>query len=176
MLRVPALNLIALFPLVVLGSARAADLPTSLTCSSNAIANRDYAFSGESWSGVIPADRAKPFGIFSSDDRSKMNTLTPASWIGKHALRDKLFSGLDTDAPTVRSITSHTDGEEHAAEFSASLISRFGNTVFLVWGNVSPPNKIWSAAIDLEHRKATLTQVFRGATSLGAEIETLDCR
>lgn len=155
--------------------ARAADLPSSLMCFSNAKAARDYAFGDEAWSGVIPADAAKPFGILASDHRSQMNN-QPEATFGKNFLRDKVFSGLDTDEPTVRSITRFTDGEEQAEEFSATAVSRFDGTVFLVWGNTSPPNKIWSAAVDLVHRKVTLTQVFRGATSLGAEIETLDCR
>ncbi|MBI2206122.1 MAG: hypothetical protein HYU41_19980 [Candidatus Rokubacteria bacterium] len=37
-------------------------------------------------------------------------------------------------------------------------------------------NKAWLAAVDLPHRKATVTHVFQGATSLGGEVETLDCR
>ena len=37
-------------------------------------------------------------------------------------------------------------------------------------------NKVWLAAVDLTHRKAIVTQVVQGVTSVGGELETLDCR
>jgi hypothetical protein len=70
--------------------------------------------------------------------------------------------------------------------------------VFVVWANTSPDpsalrqenreqrqpglsviadaNKVWLAVVDLTQRKVAVTQVFQGATSVGGEVETLDCR
>ena len=90
------------------------------------------------------------------------------------SLRDKVFSGLDTDRPIVRSITRYTDGVEEGQEFPGTVLMRTEDAVFLMWTNRI--NKIWLATVDLTHRRATLTQVFQGATSVGGEIETLDCR
>jgi hypothetical protein len=55
-------------------------------------------------------------------------------------------------------------------------VSRTSDAIFLLWTNAPYQNKVWLAAIDLAHRKATVTHAFQGATSLGGELETLDCR
>jgi hypothetical protein len=90
-------------------------------------------------------------------------------------LRDKVFSGLNTEKPIVRSITRYDDGVEDAAEFMVKVVSRTVDQVFLIWTN-DVHNKVWLATVDLTHRKATVTQVFQGVTSVGGELETLDCR
>jgi hypothetical protein len=87
-----------------------------------------------------------------------------------------MFSKLDTDRPAIRSLTpAEWLGEEVAAEFEGSVVSRDGAAVFLIWRN-DVGNKVWLSAINLEHRRAVITQAFDGATSLGGAVETLDCR
>ncbi len=54
------------------------------------------------------------------------------------------------------------------------VVARTPYEVYLVWTNEF--NKVWLAAVDLEHRKVVVTHVFRGATSVGGDFETLDCR
>jgi hypothetical protein len=92
-----------------------------------------------------------------------------------YSLRDKVFSSLNTSKPTVRSITRFADGSDRAEEFVSRVVSRTNDVVFLVWTN-DFNNKVWLAAVDLTRRKAVLAQVFEGITSLGGEVETLDCR
>lgn len=142
-----------------------AEGPTSLTCISNAKATRDYAFRDGLWAGTIPPKRDVIFGIATRPGRQA------------HAvLRDKVFSRLDTDRPIIRSITpAEWAGKEVADEFQGMVVSRDGAAVFLIWRN-DFGNKVWLAAINLEHRRAVVTQAFDGATSFGAEVETLDCR
>ena len=141
------------------------ELPTVLACTSNAKAGRDYGFIEAQWSGVPLAQSPIDFGIS-----------TKANQVETYSLKDKVFSSLHTASPVVRSITPASGtAAEDAVEFSARVVARTQDAVFLVWTN-DFNNKVWTAAIDLTHRKATVAQVFQGATSLGGEIETLDCR
>lgn len=142
-----------------------AEAPTSLMCTSNAKASRDYAFREKQWAGTVPSRRGVTFGVATRRGRE-----------AHEVLRDKMFSKLDTDRPAIRSITpAEWARKEVAAEFEGLVISRDGAAVFLIWRNDSG-NKVWLAAINLEHRRAVVTQTFDGVTSLGAEVETLDCR
>ena len=142
-------------------SVAAQNPPTSLTCTSNAKASRDYGFGEKQWSGVIPPDASKVFGITTIRQQGKQNSV----------LRDKIFSSLDTSTPVIRSITP--PGE--AAEFKGTVVSRWASSVFIIWEN-DPGNKVWLAVVDLTHKKATVSQVFQGITSVGIEAETLDCK
>jgi len=148
-------------------TASGQELPTTLTCISNANASRDYGFIEKRWTGqkghLISEDSSTPF-IIATKDRKVKGTY----------LRDKVFSGLNTPKPIVRSITKHEDGVEQAVEFVGAVVRQTKDAVFLLWTN--DINKVWIAAVDLTQRKATVTQVFQGVTSVGGEIETLDCR
>jgi hypothetical protein len=145
------------------------ELPTVLTCTSNAKASRDYGFFEKRWSGQV-GHLVEPSRLFATS-----GTSSKTSW-GQFELRDKVFSGLNTQAPTVRSITRYEKGPKEAAEFVSRVVSRTPDVVFLVWTNAPNLNKVWLAAVDLAHRKVTVTHAFQGATSLGGELETLDCR
>lgn len=142
------------------GGASAQHFPTSLACTSNAKASRDYGFAEKQWSGAIPPDLSKVFGI-STAGQGQPNAI----------LRDKVFSSLNTSTPVIRSITP--PGE--AAEFKGTVVSRWADSVFIIWQN-DYGNKIWLAVVDLTHKKATVSQVFQGITSVGIEAETLDCK
>jgi len=143
--------------------------PTVLTCMSNAKASRDYGFSEKRWSGPV-GHLVEPSRMFATSGGS-----SKTSW-GQFELRDKVFSGLNTQEPTVRSITRFEKGPEEAAEFVGRVVSRTPDTVFVEWTNAPNLNKVWLAAVNLAYRKVTVTQVFQGATSVGGELETLDCR
>ncbi|MBI4178425.1 hypothetical protein HY522_03245 [bacterium] len=91
-----------------------------------------------------------------------------------YSLRDKVFSGLNTSTPLVRSITRFPDGTDRGEEFASRVVMRTSDGVFLLWTN--DINKTWLAAVDLARRKATVAQVFQGVTSVGGELETLDCQ
>ena len=144
------------------------ETPTTLTCLSNAKATRDYAFVEKRWEGE---EGNTMFGL---SRMFKIQTRDSKVANAFYSLRDKVFSGLDTDRPIVRSITRYTDGVDKGEEFLGAVLMRTEDAVFLMWTNRS--NKIWLATVDLTHHRATLTQVFQGATSVGGEIETLDCR
>jgi hypothetical protein len=135
---------------------------------SNAKAARDYAFVEKRWGGE------EGNAMFGSSRMFQIQTRDSKVANAFYSLRDKVFSGLDTDRPIVRSITRYTDGMEKAEGFMAAVLMRTHDAVFLMWTNNI--NKIWLATVDLTHRRATLTQVFQGVTSVGGEIETLDCR
>jgi|SRR3990172_10594230 len=150
---------------------KADDIPTILTCTVNAHANRDFGYSEKAWMGTIPdwgkkPNTSQPFNIVTKDERKDV------------IFRDKVFTGLNTSNPIVRSVTPTTKyAEEEAVEFKATVVSRFGNTVFLMWDNHGNGNKVWLAAVDLTHKKVTLlSQVFQGITSIGVEAETFDCK
>ncbi|MEE2399730.1 hypothetical protein PRA76_27340, partial [Klebsiella pneumoniae] len=89
---------------------------------------------------------------------------------GSLVLRDKVFANLDSDSPTIRSIT-----DEKGEEFVGKVVSRAEDAVFLTWNNDPFGNKLWSAAIDLVNKKAVVSQVYKGITSTGIDSETLDC-
>lgn len=141
-------------------SVEAQDMPTSLVCTSNAKAVRDYGFAEKQWSGTIPPDPSKVFGI-SAVGQGQPNAVR----------RDKIFSSLNTSTPVIRSITP--PGE--AAEFKGIVVNRGADSVFIMWQN-DYGNKIWLAVVNLTHKKATVSQLFQGITSVGIEAETLDCK
>jgi hypothetical protein len=144
------------------------ELPATLTCLSNAKATRDYAFVEKRWEGE---EGNTMFGL---PRMFKIQTRDSKVANAFYSLRDKVFSGLDTDRPIVRSITRYTDGVDKGEKFMGAVVMRTHDAIFLIWTN--DINKMWLATVDLTHRRATLTQVFQGATSVGGEIETLDCR
>jgi hypothetical protein len=144
------------------------ELPTTIACMSNAKAVRDYAFVEKRWKGE------EGNAMFGSSPLFKIETRDSKVANAYFSLRDKIFSGLDTDRPIVRSITRYTDGVDQVEEFLATVTMRTNDAVFLMWTNRI--NKIWLATVDLTHRRTTLTQVYQGITSVGGEIETLDCR
>ena len=155
---------------VVLASASGGqEVPTVLTCTSNAKADRDYGFVEKRWSSQA-GHLLEPLRLF-----RVTGTGSKTSW-GQFELRDKVFSGLNTQTPIVRSITRYEKGSEEAAEFVSRVVNRTSDAVFLLWTNAPNTNKVWLAAVDLAHRKVTVTHAFQGATSLGGELETLDCR
>jgi hypothetical protein len=148
--------------------AGAQDLSSSLTCTSNAKASLDYGFMEKQWSDVIPPDPSNVFGISTVKQRQTSGPL-----------RDKVFSSLNTSTPTIRSITPRRpelgQPEELAGEFKGTVVSRQTDVVFLLWRN-DFGNKVWLAVVDLKYKKATVSQVFQGITSIGIEAATLDCR
>ncbi|MGH7770547.1 MAG: hypothetical protein ACREQP_24100 [Candidatus Binatia bacterium] len=156
------------YVLLLVGSADAQDTPTSLTCTSNAKAWRDYGFTEKQWSGAIPPDPTRVFGV------STVKQKQPA-----FPLRDKVFSALNTSTPVIRSITPPRPGlgqpEDEAAEFKGAVISRTADAVFVLWRN-DLGNKVWLAVVDLTRKKVNVSQVFQGVTSVGIEAETLDCK
>jgi hypothetical protein len=104
------------------------------------------------------------------------NITTKSAQYGEAVFRDKVFTALDTLRPIIRSITPPIGGiEQEAVEFEGIVLSRTEDAVFLSWRN-PPGNKVWLAAIDLTARKATLTELSQGVTSLNVDAETLDCR
>jgi hypothetical protein len=140
--------------------AFAADVTTSLTCNANAKAWRDYSFLRNVWEG----GGSEPFAM-----------ATSARPIEGYPLRAKVFSALHTSKPVVRSITpQRRDMAEDAAEFEGHVLLRSADEVFLTWSNDT--NKVWLAVVDVRNRKAVVTQTFAGVTSVGAEVETLDCK
>jgi hypothetical protein len=156
----------ALFVLAFLSQSLiyADELPTALSCSSNAKAWRDYGYSEKKWGGPLPPNPDRSFGI-----------ATKAKLVDGYALRDKVISALNTAKPRIRSITPSSDGiDEQATEFEGTIVGRTDDAVFVMWTN--NVNKGWLAGIDRQKQKATVSQVFQGQTSIGGEIETLDCR
>jgi hypothetical protein len=144
------------------------ELPTSLTCRSNAKASRDYAFAEKRWEGQKGSRMLGASGLFNVETRdSKVADAL-------YSLRDKVFSGLNTSAPLVRSITRLADGGDKGEEFVSRVVIRTSDAVFLLWTN--DINKTWTAAVELARRKAVVAQVFQGVTSVGGEVETLDCQ
>jgi len=120
------------------------------------------------WSGQSRHDlnRTQPFEIVT--DRNAKH-----SW-GQFLLKDKVFIGLNTKTPTVVSVRKYADGKDLVEDLKATVVERTSDAVFLAWTNGA--NKAWLAAIDLNHRKAIVTNVAQGITSLVGELETLDCR
>ena len=144
------------------------ELPSSLTCRSHAKASRDYAFAEKRWEGQkghSMLGSPQPFNVETRDSKVAETF---------YSLRDKVFSGLSTNTPVVRSITRFSDGADKGEEFASRVVTRTSDAVFLLWTN--DINKTWVAAVDLVRRKATVAQVFQGVTSVGGELETLDCQ
>ena len=141
--------------------------PTSLTCTSNAIAERGFVFTEKEWVGAVLSrpDRSKPFSV-----------TTTRHGKGSPIVHDKVFSALDTSKPIIRSITpAEGKREEKAFEFQGNVVSRAPNAVFLTWTN-DVGNKVWTGAIDLVHRRAIVVFTYSGITYFGTEVETFDCR
>jgi hypothetical protein len=147
--------------------AVAQEPPSVLTCKSNGKASRDYGFKEKQWTGHKGhlIESSKPFQIFNQSSETSGR---------QYELRDKVFLKLNTPHPVVRSITRFQDGTENTAEFVSKVVSRTSDAVYLLWTN-DFNNKMWLAGVDLRHRKAIVTQVFFGVTSVGGELETLDC-
>jgi hypothetical protein len=146
------------------------EVPRILACTSSAKASRDFEFRTQKWTGdrgYTPFSAA-PFNLATKGNEPRDDVIKP--------LRDKVFSGLQTATPTVRSITRFVDGVEQANEFEARVVGRAFDTLFLLWSNDPPHNKMWLAAVNVKHRKAVVTQTFEGISSVGGEVETLDCR
>jgi hypothetical protein len=134
--------------------------PTSLVCRSNGKTWRDYSFTGKRWEGR---------------GRDAFATAILGATVEGFPLRDKVFSGLNTSKPVIRSITPSQGGlPEAAAEFDGRVVLRTSDEVFVTWTN--DINKMWLAVIDLRNKTATVAQTFAGITSTGGELETLDCR
>lgn len=158
------------------GRVSYAELPTTLVCTSNARAERDFQTMSslpKVWSGQKGHTIDKePFRIITKDQiKIKRDG---KSW-ERIPLSDKVFSGMDTMSPIVRSIARFQDGTEDAAEFKSAVVSRTHDGVYLVWRN-DAFNQVWMAFIDLVYLKAIVTHTYRGGTSLGGTIESLDCR
>jgi hypothetical protein len=145
--------------------AYAADFPTILSCTVNALANRDFGFNEKAWGG-IPSFGAKP------DDSKPFTVATKTKEL---ALKQRIFSRLDTPRPVVRMVGPWGPLPEDAAEFTGTVVSRLADSLFIIWQN-DYGNKVWLSVIDLAHKRATMSQAFRGITSVGVEVETLDCR
>ena len=163
----PALLIAALGGLV-LATTRPAlaedQTPDSMICTCNAKAGRDYAFEDKQWHGGGTGRTGTPFRI---------TTLQQGH--PDFPLRDKVFSRLRSDSPVVRSLTPASKwGPEQAAEFQAKVVLRSPDELFLLWSNEI--NKTWLAVLDLRGQRAVVTQVFRGITSVGGEVETFDCK
>jgi hypothetical protein len=164
-------GLLSAFAVVPPLSLSAAELPTVLTCTVNAHADRDFGFIEKAWMGALPdpgkaPDASRPFRMATKENP------------GTAILREKVFSGLDTPHPTIKSITpgNALGLPAEAVEFRGTVVSRFGETVFVVWDNETPnPNKVWLAAVNRAEGKVAMSQVLQGATSVGVEVETLDC-
>ena len=164
------LSLILLGALFAIPSAEGQDSPSLLTCISGAKASRDYEFRTQKWSGQ-KGHTLHPTELFEISTRSEEQNDRIVQ-----PLRDKVFSGLNSKKPIVRSISRYIDGVEQGEEFQATMVSRAFDTVFLTWTNDPPHNKMWLAAVNTKHRRAIVTQVYEGITSVGGEMETLDCR
>lgn len=137
------------------------DIPATLRCIANAKASRDFSFRDQQWF---------PSAAF------EMSGPASQTGFGPYALRDKVFTALNTPTPTIRSITRYEKEPDEIAEFVGKVVSRTSTAVFVVWTNEPDSNNLWAAAIDLVQRRSTVAQLYQGVTSTGAEVETLDCR
>ncbi len=156
-----------LAPILLLpGNSLGSELPTILNCKQNAAATRDFGFLEKKWMAGA-SDKGKTFEIAERDPS-----------LGR-PFYDHVFTALDTESPVIRStrlvpIKGRFE-ETSTAEFRGTVVSRTGDAVFFTWRN-PPMNKVWLAALDLTHRKATVGYVFQGITSVGVQAQTLDCR
>jgi hypothetical protein len=128
----------------------------------NAKVNRDYHFIKKTWVG--PDDKPSSTFITSLEKKSMI-------------LRNKIFANLNTESPVIKSISPSSEyfpeGEIH--EFSGKVINRTDKMVVIKWENPWR-NKVWTAAIHLEHKVAIVTEYYNGMTSFGVNVETLDCK
>lgn len=148
-------------------------MPTALYCIPNAKAARSFDLIGrEGWIKKRTSS-TQPFEVITKD------VFTPGSY---PVLRERVFSQLDNDQPKVRAITQLQSGEDVSAEWDATIVSRDGTSIFIVWGNgdlvagtKNPSNKVWTAVINLDYRSAIVTQVVSSG-SIDGSVETFDCR
>jgi len=135
---------------------------TILHCECNAKANRNYYFLKKSWVG--------------KDDKLSKRFITHLDE-NDMILRDKIFTDLNSDNPKIKSITPPIKyvPEGQFAEFKGKVIHRTNEMLIIKWENPYK-NKIWTAAINLKHKVAVVTQYYNGATSFGVDVETLDCK
>lgn len=141
------------------------DEPVSiLRCKCNAKANRDFLFTQKHW--VDGNDN--PSTSFTTGTRTEPNGLV---------IYDKIFAGLTTNNPTVKSFASKDTTRykvDDVVEFSGSVLERGVQTLVITWKNPSG-NKVWIASIDVKNKKAIVTQLYEGLFSFGVDVETLDC-
>ncbi len=135
-----------------------------LQCESNAIANRDYYFNKKEWVGKDD----KPSDEFRTGNTTKPNDLI---------MRSKIFANLNTNKPTIKSITQPTKyvNEQQTVEFEGIILNRTDTVVTITWKNPND-NKIWIGTINLKHKKAIVSYAYEGATSFGVDVESLDCK
>jgi hypothetical protein len=126
--------------------------------------SRSYVFERKQWEGPTGKPTV-PFDVQTRDSKVAG---------AFYSMRDKVFSGLDSAKPMVRSITRFPDGPDMNADFAARVISRTDGVIFLLWTN-DYNNKVWLAVVDQVRRKATVGQVVQGVTATSGELETLDC-
>lgn len=147
----------------------ASDNPSVLSCTVNAHADRNWGFDENVWMGPIPKlgkapDPSRPFNVATMPNQNGV------------IFRDKVFSAINTPKPVIRSITQGIgNGETESVEFEGAVLSRTSGALFISWQNPYG-NKVWVAAIDLINRKAVLSLLSQGATSLNIDVETLNCR
>ena len=131
---------------------------TKLLCKSNAKTVREYGFREQRWEGHTDLTRdSKVAGVY-------------------YALRDWTFSDLETPEPIVHVRTRFVKRRDKVEELEGKIVGRshVNDAIFVSWTN--DMNKVSIASLDLKRRKAVLVKVFDGITSLGGEVETLDCR
>ena len=151
------LILFSLISAVFCGLTVAEESSTILQGKCNAKVNRDFSYLQNKW--IDSND--KPSGSFSKVD----------IW------HDKVFTDLDTDAPTIKSITPKNKySDEQVAEFKGQVIHRAGPLVTIRWSNEPFDNKIWVATINTDKKKAVVCGMYDGATSFGVDVETLDLK
>ena len=136
--------------------ALAEEAVTILRCESNAKTTRDYSYEQDHWVGK----NDKPSADFFKSD----------------LLRDKVFADLDTDTPTIKSLTPKSPiTDEQAAEFQGRVIHRAGPMLVVQWTNPFG-NKVWVASLNVEKKVAVVSETYDGATSFGVNTETLNCK
>jgi hypothetical protein len=92
-----------------------------------------------------------------------------------------IFTGLNGEFPKVKAMRDYSDGVQKAVEFNAQLISNDNKTIFLTWNNGPPineesANKVWLGAVDQINLKAVVSQVYHGATTLGINADSMNCK
>ena len=155
--------LILVFPATVI----AQKYPSILVCDTNAEATRDFAVpkfnKNNSWTGPFFGD---PFDIVTPENKTEKISF----------VRQRIFSNLDTEKPMVKTIREIFDDEggDVSSESHGQVLSRSRDSaeIVLVWGH---DQKWWLAIIGRSLKKAVIGHVFRGATSIGGQLQTLDC-
>jgi hypothetical protein len=140
---------------------------TTLLCVRNASASRGYGFDEERWLGILVGPKPSlnpPFNLFVAGKSGPKQEIT----------LERIFTGLDSETPTVR----HIEKDMKATEFPAKTLRRRGvDSVIILWSN--PPGLadwMWLAHIDRIRRVAVVTNVYDGMTYSAGELETMDCR